>query len=129
LVSTVSEALGARRKSFAIELLAAITREREELWREHVRQVNWELFDRGVESFTWYGLEETIRAAQSGSLLAEARRGSEAEQFAKASLDVQLGKSADTAAFEPFQPIRTELEAPRQRVFWPVAPGQRGPGR
>jgi hypothetical protein len=51
-LSIVSESLSLRRKTLATELLAAIQRHRDELWREHVRQVNWELFDRGVESFT-----------------------------------------------------------------------------
>jgi len=128
LVSTAGEALGVRSKTLATELFAAITQERDELWREHVRQVNWELFDRGVESFTWYALEETVRAAQSASLLTKAQLGPEAERFAKASLDVQLGKPADTTALEPFQPLRSELEEPmRKRVFfWPRRTGPKG---
>ena len=51
-------------------------------WREHVKQVNWELFDRGVEAFTWYALEETVKAAKSGALTTKATRGKEADQFA-----------------------------------------------
>ena len=125
--SAVGEFLGARRKTLAGELLAAIEHHRHELWREHLRQVNWELFDRGVESFTWYALEETVRVAKSASLLGQTR-GLEAEAFAKASLDVQLGKSADTAAWEPFHPLRDELEEPmRKKVFlWPRRTGPKG---
>ena len=48
-----------------------------ELWRERVEQINWELFDRGTEAFTWYALEELAKAAASAALLSSgaARRG------------------------------------------------------
>ena len=41
---------------------AAVEQHRSNQWRQHVKQVNWELFDRGVETFTWYALEETVKA-------------------------------------------------------------------
>jgi len=127
-LSTAGELLGARRKTLASELLAAVERERSQRWREHVKQVNWELFDRGVEAFTWYGLEETVRAASNASLLRKARRGAEAERLAKASLAVQLGQPADEPAFEPFHPLREQLEQPmRKKIFlWPRRTGPKG---
>jgi Cu(I)/Ag(I) efflux system membrane protein CusA/SilA len=127
-LSIVSESLSLRRKTLATELLAAIQRHRDELWREHVRQVNWELFDRGVESFTWYAIEETVRAADGASLLNRATHRVGAERFAKASLNVQLNKPADESAFEPFHALRDELEEPmRKKVFlWPRRTGPKG---
>jgi copper/silver efflux system protein len=127
-LSSVSESLGMRGKTLAMELLAAIEYHRDELWREHVRQVNWELFDRGAESFTWYALDETVRTAQGASLLDKAPRRAEAERFAKASLNVQLSKPADESAFEPFRSLRDELEEPmRKKVFlWPRRTGPKG---
>ena len=34
------------------------------LWQERVDEINWELFDRGTEAYTWYALEEMVKAAQ-----------------------------------------------------------------
>ncbi|HKB37187.1 MAG TPA: efflux RND transporter permease subunit, partial [Gemmataceae bacterium] len=47
LLSRVTEVLGAERKTFAGELLRAIEDRRMELWRRRVKEVDWELFDRG----------------------------------------------------------------------------------
>jgi Cu(I)/Ag(I) efflux system membrane protein CusA/SilA len=128
IVSTVGQTLGARRKTLATKLLSSIVDKREDLWREQVRKINWELFDRGVESFTWYALEEIARGGQQVSLLAKAPRGKEAERLAAAALDVQLGKPADPAAFEPFGKLREELEVPMRRrtFFWPRRTGPKG---
>jgi copper/silver efflux system protein len=127
-LTAIGETLGARRPTLASELLAAIQQERDARWHEHVRQVNWELFDRGVPAITWYGLEETVHAARAASLLTAARRGRESERFAQASLHVQLGRPADEAAFEPFHALQTALEEPlRKRVFfWPRRTGPKG---
>ncbi|HZN33714.1 MAG TPA: efflux RND transporter permease subunit, partial [Pirellulaceae bacterium] len=126
--SVARDLVGVRQKTLAGELLASIERERDERWREHVRHVNWELFDHGVESFTWYALEETVRAAQSASLLAKAARGAEAQRFAAAALAVQLGRQGNAADVAPFQSLRETLEAPmRKRVFfWPRSHGTKG---
>jgi Cu(I)/Ag(I) efflux system membrane protein CusA/SilA len=127
-VSATVVMLGGEQKTFATELLEAIERRRDELWHEHVRQVNWELFDRGVESFTWYALEETVRAADGAALLDKVERGAEAQRFAKESLRVQLGKPADLDAMKPFHALREELEEPmRKRVFfWQRRTGPKG---
>jgi len=127
-VSAVRESLSMRHRTLASELLAAIETHRAKLWREHVRQVNWELFDRGVESFTWYALEETVGAAQRASALGNAPRRATAEWFVKASLNVQLNKPADESAFEPFHALRDQLEEPmRKKVFlWPRRTGPKG---
>ena len=72
-----------------------IEREREQLWRERVQQVNWELFDRGAEAFTWYALGRSrSRRRKTASLLAEAARAARRpSDLPQAALDVQLGKT------------------------------------
>jgi Cu(I)/Ag(I) efflux system membrane protein CusA/SilA len=106
--SDVREAFGGDRPTLASAGLRAVEAERARLWRERVENVNWELFDRGTEAFTWYALEECVRAAESKGLLA----GAEAGRFATAAFQVQLGKPHDPAAFPAFGVLRAELERP-----------------
>lgn len=128
VTSSVGEFLGGERKTFTRELLDAVERRRAEIWRERVHTINWELFDRGVETFTWYALEEVIKAAKTASLFANAPRRAETEQFAEASLKAQLGKPYEQVAFQPFHALREELEEPfRNDVFlWPRKTGPKG---
>ncbi len=127
-VSATGEFLGAERPTAASLVLAGVERERDRLWRKHMRETNWELFDRGTEAYTWYAMEETVRAAKGNSLLAKSPRGDEARRFSDASLQVQLGKEADPADIQSFQPLRESLEVPlRKRVFfWPRSTGPKG---
>jgi Cu(I)/Ag(I) efflux system membrane protein CusA/SilA len=108
----VREALGRDRPTLAAATLKTLEAERTRLWRERVATVNWELFDRGIEAFTWFALEECVKAAQSKGLLAGAERGAEAERFATAAFHVQVGKPHDPAAFPAFGELRAELEKP-----------------
>lgn len=126
--AAINEFLGRRRETLAAELLARIEHHRNERWHDHLREVNWDLFDRGVETFTWYALEEAVRMADSASLLDKAAKHMEAKNFAKASLNVQLNKDADTAAFKPFHRLREDLEEPmRKKVFfWQRRTGPKG---
>jgi Cu/Ag efflux pump CusA len=123
-----AEFLGASRQSIPSLVLAEIESERQRLWHEQVRTVNWELFDRGMEAYTWYAIEEVIRAANRDSLLPASPQGELARRFAEESLNVQLGKPADLAALQPFHPLRESLEVPfRKRVFlWPRTTGPKG---
>ena len=57
-IGAVAESLGAERPTFAGQLLATIDQQRSRLWQERVRAINWELFDRGMEAYTSYALEE-----------------------------------------------------------------------
>jgi hypothetical protein len=62
----IVELLGVERKTFAGEVLQAMEKRRRELWIERIHKQNkWELFDRGVEAFTWAALEETGNAANA----------------------------------------------------------------
>jgi Cu(I)/Ag(I) efflux system membrane protein CusA/SilA len=108
----VREAFGRDRPTLAAATFKALEAERTRLWRERVATVNWELFDRGTEAFTWFVLEECVKAAQSKGLLAGAERGAEAERFATAAFHVQVGRPHDATAFPAFSELRAELEKP-----------------
>jgi len=52
------------------------------MWRERVgTKINWELFDRGVEAFTWAALEELGKGAGKRGLLDDAPHGSMFRSF------------------------------------------------
>ncbi|MBI3837326.1 MAG: efflux RND transporter permease subunit [Planctomycetia bacterium] len=127
-VAAIREALGAERPTFAGRSLEAIEEERMALWRAHVHETNWELFDRGCEAFTWYALQELCKAAKTTGLLGHGQPGKQAEQLAAAAVRDQQGKTIDPLAFGAFTPMREQLEkAFRQRVFfWPRRAGPKG---
>jgi Cu(I)/Ag(I) efflux system membrane protein CusA/SilA len=108
----VGEAFGRNRPTLAATTHGSLEAERARLWRERVAAVNWELFDRGTEAFTWFALEECVTSAQSKGLLAGTERGAEAERFATAAFHVQVGKPHDASAFPAFGELRAELEKP-----------------
>ncbi len=63
------EFFGGKHKTLAGELLRAVSEERTRLWKERVHEINWELFDRGTEAFTWYAIEELLKGAKNASLV------------------------------------------------------------
>jgi Cu/Ag efflux pump CusA len=81
-------------------------------WRERVKAIDWELFDRGTEAFTWFALEESVKGARVRNLLAAGPHGAGAERFATEVVNTQLGRAADPAAFPAFGELRAQLEAP-----------------
>ncbi|HSQ57106.1 MAG TPA: efflux RND transporter permease subunit, partial [Gemmata sp.] len=97
-------------------------------WRKRVKAINWDLFDRGTEAFTWFALEECAKGARTRSLLADTPRGSETERFAAQGLNVQLGKNFDAAAFPAFGELRAELEKPFRDdvIFYQRSGGPKG---
>jgi Cu(I)/Ag(I) efflux system membrane protein CusA/SilA len=107
-----AEFLGMERKTFAGEVLEAMNTHRAALWRERVKKINWELFDRGVEAYTWLALEELLKGAKDVALLGGAPRSAEAERFTEEALKAQLGKEHDRHAFEPLFPLKEELQTP-----------------
>jgi Cu/Ag efflux pump CusA len=128
-VSAVAETLGAQRKTFAGEVLKAVGKRRMELWQEQIHtKINWELFDRGVETFTWAALEEIGRAARSRTLLGGARHGDEYAAFVEQSIRASNGKPYDPKALEQFIAFRQELEKPfADKLFlWRRTPGLKG---
>jgi Cu/Ag efflux pump CusA len=116
------------RKTFAGEVLKTTDAERLRLWRERIRVVNWELYDRGAEAYCWYSLEELVKAAKNVELINGSPHSAEAEKFADASLREQLGKTSDRSAFASFL---TMSEA-GQKIFrndiflWPRQTGPKG---
>ncbi len=140
LFSLAGEFLGAAPKTFAGEVLKATQAKRLKLWRERVQVINWELFDRGVEAYTWYALEELVKGAKGVALVSSDRRGQEAERFIQEAVRTQLGKGTadpvraslqndpDRAAFQPFQFLRQELEKPFKAsvFFWQRQSGPKG---
>ena len=124
----LAEALGGAHRTFAGELLAAVERERMDLWHERVKHVNWELFDQGVGAFCRYALEELAKGGERGGHLAGAPRAAEAERFAAAVVQTQLNKQPDRAALEPLVALADDLAAEfKTRVFfWPRRNGPKG---
>ena len=120
----VLAALGAGRGTLNSAVLRAAEAKREELWLARVERVNWELFDRGTEAFTWYAMDELASAGPK----AGASRGGETGRFADAALAAQLGKPADESALRPFGELKTELVAPfREWAFlWHRTGGPKG---
>jgi Cu/Ag efflux pump CusA len=126
--ATMFELLGRQRPTVVSEVHAYVEAKRLAYWRERVHTINWELLDRGVEAFTWYALEELVKAANGVGLVSAATRGAEAKRFAETTLNVQLGKPGDLGMLEPFHKLREELELPfRDSVFfWPRQTGPKG---
>jgi Cu(I)/Ag(I) efflux system membrane protein CusA/SilA len=107
--SQAAEFLGAERKTFAGEVLQAAKGRYAELWREQVEKTNWQLFDHGVEAYTWLSLEELAKGAQKQGLLTGAPHGNQTERFAEEAVKAQLGKTATGPAAAPFVPLRDTL--------------------
>ncbi|MFO0789710.1 MAG: efflux RND transporter permease subunit [Pirellulales bacterium] len=128
LASGVQELIGGERKTLAGELFRALDGERTKRWREQVHSIDYELFDRGTEIFTWYALEEVAKAAQTAGLTARAPHGKQTTKFAEQAVESQLGRKVDAAALTPFVALRAELEKPFQKsVFlWPRQTGPKG---
>ncbi len=126
--SETSEFFGGKRKTLAGELLRAVSKERTKLWEERVHEINWELFDRGTEAFTWYAIEELVKGAKIDLLIRGAPIARKTDAFNKQALEVQLEKPFDPSAFKPFYAIREDLEKPFQKsvFFWPRQTGPKG---
>jgi Cu(I)/Ag(I) efflux system membrane protein CusA/SilA len=128
-ISVVAESLGSERKTFAGEVLRALEKQRTAVWVEQIhKRINWELFDRGVEAFTWAAMEELGRAAKERNLLAGAEHGAECERFVREAARARNGKSQDGAALAPFMALRQELEKPFASglILWQRRGGPKG---
>ena len=123
------ELLGKERKTFAERVFEALKERRTELWRTQVhKKINWELFDRGVEAFTWAALEEAGRSAKNRDLLGQAAHGDAYARFVEAVTRARNGKDHDRKALEPFMALRQELEKPfgASLYLWRKTPGPKG---
>ena len=126
--AAIAEAMGGKRTTLPQALLTQIQATRLEWWREEVKKINWELFDNGTESFTWFALEELAKAAKGMTLLENAKRGLMTERFANSAIDSQLDKTVDSEVLVPFIELRETLVKPfRENVFfWPRQTGPKG---
>jgi copper/silver efflux system protein len=126
--SVVRAAFGGQAKTLPGETLKALEAERDRLWSDRVGRVNWELFDRGIEAFTWYAIEELLKAGRHDRLLEGAERGSESERFAEDSVRAELGKDYDPSTWPPFAEVRAACEGPFRKwvLFWPRRGGPKG---
>jgi Cu(I)/Ag(I) efflux system membrane protein CusA/SilA len=122
------ETFGGPHRSLAGDVLRGVEDRRMKHWRQRVHEINWELHDRGTEAFTWYAIEEVLKAAQPVALIEDAPQAKAAERFSEEALRVQLNKRADVAAFAPIRPVYEEaLPAFKQRTFlWPRRNGPKG---
>jgi copper/silver efflux system protein len=108
-----AEVAGLRRKTFTGEVLQAVGRRRTDLWIERINQkINWELFDRGVEAFTWAALEEFGRSANLRGLLDSVPHGEEYRRFVDEVVRARNGREHDGQVLQPFRALREELEKP-----------------
>jgi Cu(I)/Ag(I) efflux system membrane protein CusA/SilA len=129
VLDAAAEALGAERKTFAGEVLEALEKQRTDLWLERIhKKINWELFDRGVEAFTWAAVEEVGRAARARDLLAGAPHGEEHGRFLDEAARARHGKGHDAEALRPFVDLRQELEKPlaKSLILWQRKGGPKG---
>ena len=127
-LSLTTEFLGATPKTFSGELLKATEAHRLTLWREHVHQVNWQLFDKGIQLYTWLAMEEAVKSSKDSALLGGAPKGSQADRFSTEAVRARLGKPHDQQVFQPFLALCPDLERPfKDRVFfWPRTGGPKG---
>ena len=122
--------MGATPKTFAGEVLHALETKRLALWRARVAEIDWELFDRGTEAFTWYALEELVKGAKEHVLLSTARpmaarvpSVSPRRRFVS-----NLARLPCGMPLRPFVALRQELEKPFQEsvFFWQRQSGPKG---
>jgi Cu(I)/Ag(I) efflux system membrane protein CusA/SilA len=128
VVRQTADFFGMGRPTFGSQVFEAVSGERMSLWRQRVKKINGELFDRGVEAYTWLSIEEVVKGANRIGLLSSANRGAESERFAEEAVKAQLNKDSDPQAFQPFVALKGELQPPfADRVFlWPRQSGPKG---
>ena len=128
-VRAAAESLGAEPKTFAGEILQTVRVRRQDLWEERIHtRINWELFDRSVEAFTWAALEEVARAAQGRGLVDNTPAGEAGARFVEQAVRARNGKEYDRQALEPFVALRRELEQPfaKNLFLWRRTGGPKG---
>jgi Cu(I)/Ag(I) efflux system membrane protein CusA/SilA len=125
LWNRTTEALGQDRETFAGKVYKALEAHRMNLWRARVKEkINWELFDTGMDAYTWLALEEVAKRARGLGLQEGAQHGEQTACFAEEAVKAQrdLGKDSDRPALRPFLPLKDELKKPfadRVVSLWP----------
>lgn len=136
----IGRLLGGAEKTFAGEVHRSTMDVRAELWRKRVKEINWELFDRGIEFYTWYAIEELVKSSKENVLTTTAPRGSESERFLDEATRARLGhglasierarlaSDPERDIFQPFSAIRADVEKPFKGAvfFWQRQGGPKG---
>jgi copper/silver efflux system protein len=127
------EAFGGEPKPLTEKLLKRIERQRLGFWRDAVARIDWEIFDRGIESYCRYALEDLARAARDQSLLAPNDAGKKLAKLAKSPSREPMSPSdrkdslfaSDDSQFADF--LRGVEKPFKERVlFWPRQAGPKG---
>jgi Cu(I)/Ag(I) efflux system membrane protein CusA/SilA len=128
VISQAGVALGAAPRTFPGKVLAAVSMQRMALWRERVNAINWELFDRGVEAYTWLTLEELAQAALGRALLDGAPHGAAFARFGAEAAKAKGTTPHNAQGMRAFVALREELQKPfaANVFFWPRQPGSKG---
>jgi Cu(I)/Ag(I) efflux system membrane protein CusA/SilA len=128
LFNAARELIGSERDSLPKAVLTGVQTKRASLWTERVKEINWELHDRGAPLFVACAMEELVKSAAKAGLTLKAGRGRESDQFANQVLQSQLGRAPESAAYQPFNELRSELDQDfANRVFlWPRQAGPKG---
>ncbi len=129
ILAGLAEAFGAEHSSFADQVLKAVNDDRHVRWKEFVNQkANWELFDRGVEFFSWAALEEIGQSAKKRDLFSPGPKGEEYALFVVHSALARKGKEHDQTALAPFMALSQELTKPfaEKLLLWRRQDGPKG---
>ncbi|MBX9678392.1 MAG: efflux RND transporter permease subunit [Gemmataceae bacterium] len=124
-----AESLGVERRTFQGEVLRELKSERLRLWKEHIgKKVNWELFDRGVEAFTWLSIQELAREASKRNLLQGAKSGPKLRKFLQEANKADQGEPHDPTSLAEFVELRRKLQEPfaKKLFLWRRDSGPKG---
>jgi len=81
LVREAGEVLGRERPTFFSTLLASIERDRHDRWSEHVKELNWRLFDHAVPYYTQQAARELLAKAKTLKLSGATPGDADLSQF------------------------------------------------
>ncbi|MBI3722842.1 efflux RND transporter permease subunit [bacterium] len=98
--------LGVERPTLFTEMLAFAHERREEIWRERVKSLDYEVFDRAVGAFDWFSLEELAKEARERGLF---------------SRDLASPAPRSGSPFPLGSPLLAEMKAVREELDGPFA--------
>src|SRR5207253_5328017 len=123
-----AELFGGEPKTFAGEVFEAVNSERLTSWRQQVKKIDWQLFDQGVDAFTWLAIEECMKSSADHVLVRTAPRGEASLRFISEAKKAQIGEDQDRTALEPYFDLKEQLQKPfaARVLFWQRQSGPKG---
>ncbi|MER3441735.1 MAG: silver transporter [Gemmataceae bacterium] len=108
-------------------VLESVEKKRHDYWRNRMHLINAELFDHGVEAYTWSAITALARAARARGLVARAPRGPVLEQVLQAEVSSQTAPESASVVQE-VQELRSRLaqEFAGWVLFWTRQGGRNG---